>query len=137
MSVKSHRRLVAATLATLCIPLSASAPALARPADPIGPNTATSAVQQPVGDTPADFGKSPVVPDPTAGDSPSDYTSASRDRESQPTLPVQIVRPTHTIVRDSNPTLPIILAGLALMIALAAGVQMLAQRRAAPQARVH
>jgi hypothetical protein len=134
--VKSHRRLIAATLATLCLPLSAAAPALARPADSFVGDTTASAVQQKVGDTPADFGKSVVVPSPKAGDTPSDYPGASRAPESQPAPPVQIVRPTHTIVRDSNPALPIILAGLALMIALAAAVQMLAQRRAL-QTRVH
>ena len=136
MSVKSHRRLVAATLATLCIPLSASAPALARPADSFVPDTATSAVQQKVGDTPADFGKSAVVPSPKVGDTPVNYPGARRAPESRPTPPVQIVRPTRTVVRESSPALPIILAGLALMIALVAGVQMLAQRRTL-HARVH
>ena len=136
MSVKSHRRLIAATLASLCLPLSVSAPALARPADGPAPDGAASAVQQKVGDTPADFGKSAVVPSPRAGDTPADYPGASRAPESQPAPPVQIVRPTHEIVRDSTPALPIILAGLALMIALAAAVQMFLQRRAL-QTRVH
>ena len=134
MFVQSHPRLIAATLATLCLPLSASAPALARPADWPVPDTA--APQQKVGDTPADFGKSAVVPSPKAGDTPADHPGASRAPESQPAPPVQIVRPTHTVVRDSNPVLPIILGGLALMIALAAAVQMFAQRRAL-QTRVH
>lgn len=93
MFVKSHPRLIAATLATLCLPLSASAPALARPADWPVPDTA--APQQKVGDTPADFGKDVSVPQ---------Y--------------VEVVKPERTIIRDAVPALPIVLSGMALLVAL-------------------
>ena len=148
MSTASHatsiRRSAVAVVAALCLPLSASAPALAR-ADSFVPSSASQAevhydaqdgyadrravIARTVGDTQADFGKTRVVPEPKVGDSPVDFPGASRAPATPPTPPIEVVRPERTIVRDDTAELPIVLAGLALLVALAGGAQLLRQRR--------
>jgi hypothetical protein len=127
-TLSRRRRVLAGAVAALCISLSASGPALARPADAVVPKAAVHQSTR-IGDTPADFGKHVVVPQPKAGDTPVDFPGASRAPQAQPAPPVQIVQPERTIVRDAQPALPVILGGLALLIALAGAAQMLAQRR--------
>jgi hypothetical protein len=99
--------------------------ALARPADSSQPAAAfgadhARAVQAKIGDTPADFPG--VVPtDPawvTVGDTPADFPGASRAPEYNGPSTVAIVRPERTTVRDVDQALPIVLAGLALLIAV-------------------
>jgi len=142
------RRALVATVAALSIPLSASAPALARPADDVLPNGATVEQVQPKGDahdgygmnrsvpapdlsgdTQADFGKPVVVAQPKVGDDPATFPGASGAPKTAPVAPIEIVRPERTIVQDADPTLAIILAALALLVALAGSVMVLAQRR--------
>jgi hypothetical protein len=129
----ARRTALVAALAALCLPLSASAQDLS--GDTQSEFGKTYTVTEPrAGDTPAEFGKTYSVPEPKAGDTPADYPGASRSPEAQP--PVEIVRPERTIVRDSDPTLPVILAAAALLLALVGGIRVLSQRRAM-QARVH
>jgi hypothetical protein len=149
MSSRSHstsfRRSAVAVVAALCLPLGASAPAFAGSGDSRVPSSTAQvesygdahdgygqmrgAIASNVGDTQADFGNPPVVEEPKVGDTPVDFPGASRAPETQPTPPIEIVRPERTIVRDDAPVLPIVLAGLALLIALAGGAMVLAQRR--------
>ena len=74
-----------------------------------------------MGDTPAEFGKTRAVVVPAAakvGDTPRDFPGASRAPEYNPPTTIAVVRPERTIVRDTDPALPIILGGLALLVAL-------------------
>jgi hypothetical protein len=117
------------------------------------------------GDSPADHqgvkiaATKPADPQLVRGDSPSEYaavTGASRTRVGAPvvqgdrpsdyaavtgaprtaTVPIEIVRPERTIVRDRVPAAPVVLAGLALVVALIGVVDLRARRRTL-QARVH
>ena len=119
--MKSHRRylrrLRTAVVLALCVPLTASAGALAAaPGDTKADYPGTAPAPK-IGDTPADFAQ-PVAAAPKAGDTPADYPGASRAPEYDPPATIQVVRPERTIVRDVDNTLPTILAGLALLIAL-------------------
>jgi hypothetical protein len=120
--MKSHRRylrrLRTAVVLALCVPLSASAGALADP--PAGDTKVDYPAAQStakIGDTPADFAQ-PVAPAAKAGDTPADYPGASRTPEFEPPATITVNRPERTIVRDVNNALPTILASLALLIAL-------------------
>jgi len=44
-------------------------------------------------------------------------------------VPIEIVRPERTIVRDRVPSAPVVLAGLALVVALIGAVDLRARRR--------
>jgi len=120
--MKSHRRylrrLRTAVVLALCVPLSASAGALADP--PAGDTKVDYPAAQStakIGDTPADFAQ-PIAPAAKAGDTPADYPGASRTPEFEPPTTITVNRPERTIVRDVNNALPTILASLALLIAL-------------------
>lgn len=91
--------------------------ALAHPADSARP---AAVVQAKIGDTPADFpGVVPTEPARiTVGDTPADFPGASRAPEYNGPSTVAIVRPERTTVRDVDQALPIVLAGLALLIAV-------------------
>jgi hypothetical protein len=70
-----------------------------------------------IGDTPADYpGTGAMAETPKVGDTPADFpgTQGSPD-----VLVAPIAVPGHTIVREANDVLPLILAGAALLIALA------------------
>jgi hypothetical protein len=125
--MKSHRcvtgRLRAATLG-LAACAALAAPAAAEPgADYPQPSSVK------IGDTPADFAR-PVAPVPKIGDTPADHPGASRAPSYQAPTTIQVVRPERTIVRNVDPTLPMILAGLALLIALASAGYPIARARA-------
>jgi hypothetical protein len=100
-----RRRIVAAVMAALVVPVAGPASALAVPAD------------VKVGDTPAEFGQL-VAPAPTAGDTKFDSPGASRALLYDEPRTIQVVRPERTIVRDTDPVLPIALSGVALLVAL-------------------
>jgi len=53
------------------------------------------------------------------GDTPADFPNASRAPEYNGPSTIEVVRPERTIVRDVDEALPIIIASLALLIALA------------------
>jgi len=119
--MKSHRRylrrLRTVAVLALCIPLSATAGALAAaPGDTKADYPASQSTAK-IGDTPADFAQ-PVAPAPKGGDTPVDHPGASRAPEYNPPATIQVVRPERTIVRDVDDTLPTIMAGLALLVAL-------------------
>jgi hypothetical protein len=114
----SHRRRVlAAVLAALCLPLCASAGALADPPGDSKHDYPAPAPAPKIGDTPADFAQ-PVAPAPKSGDTPADHPGASRSPQSEPPVTIEVVRPERTIVRDADDALPTVLAGVALFIAL-------------------
>ncbi|HKE80726.1 MAG TPA: hypothetical protein VKB54_15510 [Solirubrobacteraceae bacterium] len=58
------------------------------------------------------------VPTAKVGDTPADFPGASRAPEYNGPSTVAIVRPERTTVRDVDHALPIVLAGLALLIAV-------------------
>jgi hypothetical protein len=108
---RSRRHL--ATLVTCCVALSGVGPAFAEPNYPAK-----------IGDTPAEFGQTVRPHAPKIGDTPADFGKSVET----PSL-VEIVRPERTIVRDTDPALPIVLSALALLVALALMVQSLGQQR--------
>ena len=128
--MKSRRRIVRRLrAATLGLAACAACAALAAPAvaEPGADYPQPSSVK--IGDTPADFAR-PVAPAPKIGDTPADHPGASRARDYQAPTTIQVVRPERTIVRDADQTLPMILAGLALLIALASAGYAIARARA-------
>ena len=109
-----NRRRAAAALAAACLSLSAT-PALA--ADTVGDTQAefgkTLVASQPrIGDTPADFGEDVSVPQPRIGDTPAEFGKSVATPHY-----VEVVKPERTIIRDTDPALPIVLSGLALLVA--------------------
>ncbi len=98
--------------------------ALAHPADSSQPAAVVdaehaSAVPAKIGDTPSDFpGVGQPNPAVAIGDTPADFPGASRAPEYNGPSTVAIVRPERTTVRDVDHALPIVLAGLALLIAV-------------------
>jgi hypothetical protein len=69
------------------------------------------------------------------GDTPSQYAAVTGAPQTA-TVPVEIVRPERTIVRDRVPSAPVVLAGLALVVALIGAVDLRARRRTL-QAGIH
>jgi hypothetical protein len=122
MRTHRRRRYVTAVLAALSVSLGGPTAALAVPADAASTTTSSSAQSgAKVGDTPAEFGKTRAVVTPTpakVGDTPQDFPGASRAPEYNPPTTIEVVRPERTIVRDTDPALPIVLGGLALLVAL-------------------
>jgi hypothetical protein len=105
-----RRRLVAAVLAALIVPIASGAPsAHAVPAD--------VQYQRPAGDTSSEFGQT-VATAPKPGDTKFDSPGASRAPQYDAPRTIQLVRPERTIVRDTDPVLPIALSGAALLVAL-------------------
>lgn len=106
-----RRRSIIAVLASL-------AAAVGGPAAALGATQSSSTEPAPrIGDTPAEFGQ-PVAPAPKVGDTPADFPGASRAARSTQPSTITVVRPERTVVRDTDPVLPIILASLALLVAL-------------------
>jgi hypothetical protein len=119
---RSHRRrIAAAVLAAMVIPVIGPAGALAVPADQQYPRP----VPQTSGPTPSDASR----PAPKVGDTKFDSPGASRAPQYDQPNTIQVVRPERTIVRDTDPVLPIALAGTALLVALGlAGSQLVRAR---------
>ena len=115
-----RRRIVAAVLAALVVPVAGPASALAAdvkvgdtPAEfgqPVAPAPK-------IGDTPADFAQ-PVASAPKAGDTKFDSPGASRAPLYDEPRTITVVQPQRTIVRDTDQFLPIALSGAALLVAL-------------------
>jgi hypothetical protein len=128
------RRLRAAALG-LAACAALAAPAAAEPgAYYPQPSTAK------IGDTPADYAGMPGAPvarAPKIGDTPADYPGASRAPDYQAPTTIEVVRPEPTIVRDADATLPVMLAGLALLIALASAGYSIARARALKRRVAH
>ena len=126
------RRIRTAAVLALCVPLSASAGALAQTpgdtkADYPAPRSAAT-----IGDTPADFAQ-PVAPAPKAGDTPIDHPGASRAPEYDPPTTITVNRPERTIVREVDGELPLIISGAALLLVLAGGGILVARSGSAPR----
>jgi len=125
---RRHVRRLALGLAA-CTALAVAAPAGAEPGADY-----PAASQTRIGDTPADFSKpvgaAPKVGDtpadfsvpatvaPKGGDTPVDFPGASGAPDYQSPTTFEVVRPERTIVRDVDEALPVILSGLALLIAM-------------------
>lgn len=75
-----------------------------------------------IGDTPAEFGAPTRTYAPKVGDTPADFGKSVQT----PAL-VEIVRPERTIVRDTDPALPIVLSAVALLLALGLAAQTMRQ----------
>lgn len=112
-TTRQSRRIVA--LAAVCTALSAGA---------AGPATAADGYPPKIGDTPAEFGKPAQVHAPKIGDTPADFGKPV----ATPSL-VEIVRPERTIVRDTDPALPIVMSAVALLLALGLVAQTAMQGR--------
>ena len=133
--MRTHR--LTAAIASLFL-LSTPALATAVPADVQSPravapttgSTASDYVQSgSPGDTKFDLAAGDVAA-PKVGDTKFDAPAASRAPEYDPPTTIQVVRPERTIVRDVNEELPVILAGLALLIAVGgAGFALVRTRR--------
>ena len=138
------RRYAAAVLASIAAAVGAPAAALAEPGEdyprPVAPTvsvTPSNFANLParIGDTPAEFGQ-PVAPAPKVGDTPADFPGASRAPQYDPPTSITVVRPERTIVRATNAALPLILASLALLVALAVAGMALVQMRSPRVGRV-
>ena len=119
-----RRRVVAAVLAAIVVPIAGAPSALAVPADaqyprpvPATSGQTPSDLAPKVGDTPADFGQ-PVAPARSAGDTKFDSPGASGAPQYEPARTITVVRPERTIVREADAVLPIALSGAALLVAL-------------------
>jgi hypothetical protein len=119
---RSHRRrIVAAVVAALVVPVAGPAVALAVPAD--------LQYHRPVTETSSPTPWDTVRPTPIVGDTKVDSPGASRAPQYDEPNTIQVVRPERTIVRDTDPVLPIALAGTALLVALGlAGTQLVRAR---------
>ena len=122
--MRTHR--LTAAIVSLFL-LSTPAAAMAMPADTVYPRT----VPPTSGPTPSDFAPAAgdtkfdlataVAATPKAGDTKVDAPGASRAAVYDPPATIQVVRPERTIVRDVNEELPVVMAGLALIVALGGG----------------
>lgn len=111
-SHRRRRRRIRALILGLAACAALAAPAGAEPgSDYPQPSSAK------IGDTPADFAQ-PVAPAPKAGDTPVDDPGASRAPEYTAPTTIQVLRPVHTIVRDVDQVLPVVLSSAALLIVL-------------------
>jgi hypothetical protein len=116
--------------------LLAPAGAVAKPPHDVG----TPAPQVKIGDTPADFptgarSTEEDAPGARIGDTPADFPGASRAPQYQPPATIEVVRPERTVIRDADDELPIVLASLAVLIALA-GTGYAVVRTRAPRGRM-
>jgi hypothetical protein len=123
-----RRRVVAAVLAVMAVPVVGTpSSALAAPADayyprPVPqttsptPSDSTKPASR-IGDTPAEFAQT-VAQAPKAGDTKFDSPGASRAPQYEPTRTITVVRPERTVVRDTDPVVPIALSAAALLAAL-------------------
>lgn len=105
-----RRRLVAAVLAALIVPIGSGA--TSAHAVPAGVQ-----YERPAGDTPSEFGQT-VATASKPGDTKFDSPGASRAPQYDAPRTIELVRPERTIVRDTDPLLPIALSGAALLVAL-------------------
>ena len=117
MRTHRRRRYVAAVLAALSVPLVGSTAALAVPSRVPAPRrrdaaTAVHFAQSgaKIGDTPAEFGQS--VAAAAEGRRHPERLPGRQPRPGvHPPTTIEVVRPERTIVRDTDPALPIILGG--------------------------
>jgi hypothetical protein len=120
--MRTHR-LTAATVSLFLLSTPAAAmamPAETYPAYPRAAAPTTTDFAPAVGDTKSDLAPA-VAATRRVGDTKADVPGASRAPVYDPPATIQVVRPERTIVRDVNEELPVILAGLALLVALGAG----------------
>jgi hypothetical protein len=124
--MRSHRhhvrRLRRLALGLAAVAVVAPGSALAQPARDVAPSPPSAKI----GDTPADFASGArytalaqhyAKSGARSGDTPADFPGASRAPEYQAPTTVKVVRPEQTVIRDVDEELPIVLAGLAMLVA--------------------
>ena len=116
--VARRRVVLIAIAAALCLALAGSGSALATPSGDTKADYPGTAPAVKFGDTPADYAQ-PTPPATKIGDTPVDDPGASRAPHYDPPPIITVNRPERTIVRDADELLPMMLAGAALLIALA------------------
>jgi hypothetical protein len=116
--VARRRVVLIAIAAALCLALSASGSALAASSGDTKADYPGTAAAVKLGDTPADFAH-PIAAATKIGDTPVDDPGASRAPHYDPPAIITVNRPERTIVHDADEVLPMMLAGAALLIALA------------------
>jgi hypothetical protein len=125
------RRAAVVAVSTACLfPTIAAARPADGPADHPGVKIAATKPADPQGDSPSQYAAVTGAPRTGAtaavrGDSPSQYAAVT----GAPSAPLEIVQPERTIVRDRVPSAPLVLAGLALVVALIGAVDLRARRR--------
>jgi hypothetical protein len=133
--MRTHRlTAIIASLFLLSTPaLATAAPAEVKYPRAIAPTTGPTPsdyVQPAVGDTKFDLAAGTKATAPKIGDTKVDAPGASRAPEFEPPTTIQVVRPERTVVRDVDEELPVILAGLAMLVALGgAGFSLVRTRR--------
>jgi hypothetical protein len=125
-----HRgRLLACVVAAICLALGGgAAPGHAMPVDPY-PRPAP--VHQRVIDAPG--ARARPVTAARIGDTQVDDPGSSRAPKYDPPATIVVNRPTRTIVRNVDESLPIALSGAALLLALAGVALVLARGRIVPR----
>jgi hypothetical protein len=124
-----RRRLLATVAAAICLALGGgAAPGHAMPADPYH---TPAAIQQRIGDTPADSAQ--PAASPKQGDTPVDDPGASRAPKYDPPPTIVVNRPVRTIVRSADESLPIALSGAALLFALSGLALVVTRGRIVPR----
>jgi hypothetical protein len=115
MSIHRHPRRIRCAALSLAA-CAVAAPAAVALADPPGAGVGVAPAPK-IGDTPADFPKSPA-PTTTIGDTPVDFPGATRAPHYDAPRTIAVVRPERTVVRDVDQTLPIALSSAALLLAV-------------------
>ena len=137
--MRSHRqavrRLRRLALGLAAIAVVAPGSALAMPAGDAPPAPPAAKI----GDTPADFAtgaRYTALADhyastaaKKAGDTPADFPGASGAPQYQAPTTIEVVRPEQTVIRDVDETLPIVLGGGAMLVALGGTGFMLVRMR--------
>jgi hypothetical protein len=116
--VARRRVVLIAIAAALCLALAGSGSALATPSGDTKADYPGTTPAVKFGDTPADYAQ-PTPPATKIGDTPVDDPGASRAPHYDSPPIITVNRPERTIVRDADELLPMMLAGAALLIALA------------------
>jgi hypothetical protein len=139
----TRRRLRGLALGLAATALLAPAGASAQPARDVG----TAPPQAKVGDTPADIALGArwtalaehysSVTTAKAGDTPADYPGASRAPQYTPPTTIEVVRPERTVIRDADDELPVVLAGLAVLIAIGGTGSVLVRTRSLQRRPTH
>jgi hypothetical protein len=143
MSLSRHprRQVRRAALALGCCALIAPSAASAEKIGDTPADFGTPVLFAPkIGDTPADFARSLAVTAASgsrAGDTPADFPGASRAAQFEAPRTIQVVRPERTVVRAVDETLPIVLSGAALFLALGGVGIALVRTRSARRGLAH
>ena len=133
MTFRRCRRALIAIAAALSLSLSASTGAFAASAGDTKADYPAPAAGATLGDTKADYPAPALAA--KVGDTPADHPIASRTLYRAPAT-IAARHPQRTIVRDADPTVPITIAGAALLVALGGLAAALVRTRMEPSRSV-